>query len=107
MSVLNSHRSAANSLLAPDRSMSVGSITVAPWASSAFERLVVEESRVVGERVPDLIGGRGVARVDAGRCAEQYRSVGHVAGNRAGRVLVGADRNDACAAPQPERRLDS
>ena len=61
---------------------------------------------VVGEGVAGLIGGRGVVRVDAGRCAEEYRSVGHVAGHRAGRVLVGADRDDACAAPQPECRLD-
>ena len=56
--------------------------------------------------LPDLVGGRGVVRIDAGRCAEEDRGVGHVAGHRAGRVLVGADRDDACAAPQPERRLD-
>ena len=136
MSVLNSHRSAGNSLTVADRSMSVPSITVAPWASSAaivsvedrlddrahqrrvvgagapdadplaLERVIVEELRVVGEGVAGLIGGRGVVRIDAGRCAEEYRSVGHVAGDRAGRVLVGADRDDACAAPQPECRLD-
>src|SRR6266496_2721174 len=35
MSVLNSHSSAANSLLVADRSMSVGSITVAPCVLSA------------------------------------------------------------------------
>ena len=66
---------------------------------SAIERISVEEPRVVGEGVAGLIGGRGVVRVDAGRCAEEYRGVGHVAGDRAGRVLVGADRDDACAAP--------
>ena len=68
--------------------------------------MIVEKLRVIGECVPGLIGGRGVVRIDPGRCAEEYRSVGHVAGDRAGRVLVGADRDDACAAPQPECRLD-
>ncbi len=137
MSVLNSHSSAVNSLSAADRSMSVGSTTVAPCDLSAaivfgedrlddrahqrrvvragapdadplaLERVDVEEPCVVGECVPDLIGGRGVLRIDPRRCAEEYRSVGHVAGHRAGRVLIGADRYDACAAPQPECRLDS
>ena len=66
----------------------------------AVEGLVVEELRVVREGVAGLAGGRRVVRVDAGRGAEQDRSVGHVAGHRAGRVLVGADRDDAGAAPQ-------
>jgi hypothetical protein len=35
MSVLNSHRSASNSSAVADRSMSVLSTTVAPWALSA------------------------------------------------------------------------
>ena len=74
--------------------------------ASAFERLVVEELGVVGEGMACPSGGRGVVRVDAGRCAEEHRGVGHVAGDRACRVLVGADRYDARAAPQPECRLD-
>ena len=72
----------------------------------ALEGVIVQELRVVGEGVAGLSGGRGIVRVDAGRCAEEHRSVGDVAGDRARRVLVGADRDDACAAPQPERRLD-
>ena len=88
MSVLNSHRSAGNSLAVADRSMSVGSTTVAPWASSALldvgeqrvddrahqrrvvgagapdadagalEGVIVQELRVVGEGVAGLVGGR-------------------------------------------------
>src|SRR5437764_1365229 len=72
-----------------------------------LQRVVPEERRVVGERVSDLGGSRRVFRVDAGRCAEQHRRVGHVACDRAGRVLIGADGDDACAAPQPERRLNA
>ena len=74
--------------------------------AGALEGLVVEERGVVGGRVADLSGGRGVLGVDPGRCAEEHRCVGHVAGHRAGRVLVGADRDDTGAAPQPECRLD-
>ena len=137
MSVLNSQRSAANSLSAPERSMSVGSMTVAPSASSAaivsarigstiarggrsaegagapdpdpgaVEGLVVQELRVVREGVPDLAGGGRVVRIDAGQRAEEDRSVRHVASHRAGGVLVGADRDDARTAPEPECRLDA
>src|SRR4029453_10743706 len=73
----------------------------------ALKGVIVEELRVVGEGMTDLSSGRAIVRVDAGGGAEEDRSVGHVARQRTGRVLLGADRNDACAAPQTERGLDA
>ena len=74
--------------------------------SGAVERICVEELRVIRERVARLVGGRGIVGVDAGQRAEEDGRVGDVAGDRAGRVLLGGDRDDARPADEPERRLD-
>jgi hypothetical protein len=115
MSVLNSHKSAGNSFAAADRSMrwvdhgralglecgdslgedrptteptNAGSYVPARQTLTACREGRDGRGTVVGEGVPDLIGGRGVLRTTSSR-AEEYRSVGHVA---------------AIARPRPDRR---